>query len=279
MKKFILAVIFILFYTSQVSAFAVMNDARIKDAQEYGVMHYQEELPVFGKPWMVYEEKSKALDNFSERAYTYTPYYLVAVNARERLLASQTINLSDGQIMLDGYQNSLPFCLVLFVRDGENLKKNVADNISAALSQNGKIIHPYAVNMQELVVVKTKVIKEVVQPPPITETQKQTPAVTGDSNKNSEDKNKDTDSKKDKKDDKKTKKNADDKKQPQQPVQPVEVKPEPVIIEKTVPDLYRLQVFFYFDMRELDRNAASVLSIDVQNEHERKFYIKFGSLL
>ncbi len=304
-KKFILAAVFFLLSAGEVSAFAIIGDAGIKQAQEYGMMHYQEETAVFCKPWMVYEEKSDVLDDSSERAYIYTPYYLVAMNARDRLVGSQTINIEDGQAVMEGYQDSLPFCLVLFVKEGTNIQ----NRISASIRQNDKSVDSYASSLQELVVVKTKVIKETLptltpsegkekpdkdpvenEGKPVEPSDKDKPkpkdkTVAPGKGKSGESANKGKTSDKTTETGKAKPTGATGNAKEAEAAKPGEGStakpktPEPIVIEKTVPALYRLQVFVYFDLRELDTNASSTLRVNIKGEDERNFHMKFSELL
>jgi hypothetical protein len=269
MKNLFLALFLLLFCAGQVDALAPMNKNTIKEAQEYGIMRYQEDIPDFAKPWCVYEETSKALDLSGERVYVYTPYYLVALNARERLISSQTINIVDGEMIVQEFGDILPVCVVVYIEDAEKVKSK----ISAFIRQGEKTAAAYEVEIQDVAVVQTKVIREKkIQPAkenkPVAPRWERAPA----------------DKKEQKKPERgKPEKNADKgKEKAADPGEnedlPPEATPEPIFVEKTIPLLHRVQLFFYFDARQIRMSGQAALVVNMQKERERRFNFNFSAI-
>ena len=299
MKRILLLIFVALLYCNSVQAYAHMNEKMIEMAQEYGIMNYQKELPDFAKSWVIYEENTKTLDVMSERAYVYTPYYLVAVNARERLLSSQPITVSDGKLIIDAFNGILPVCVVLYLKDTKDLDLDLV----ALLRQKGKLLEAYSMQVQDMVVIETKIVQEKLvtafseeyknaekeQKTAENELKNHSKAKEKeDDEKNNKDKkkNKDKDKKKnkdkdndndkdkDKDKDKSKDKNDDDKKNSEDNINKI----QPIYIEKMVPSLYRVQIFLYFDMKHIDVSDNATLLIDLEKEHERRFNFSFASL-
>ena len=314
MKKVLLLLCLGLFFCSNVNAYVKMDDKAIERAQEYGIMNYQKDLPVFATPWVVHEEKSKSLDEFGEKIYMYTPYYLVAVNARERLLASQTINVIDGNMIIDAFGDALPVCVVLYVKDVTDIQ----DNVVALMRQKGELLEAYAMDIQDIAVVQTMVVKEEVFPieiepvtienevKPVEDTKQEDAKDEKNADVKDKDKKKEKEEKKKKEKEEKKKKEKDkdkkekdkDKKEKDKDKKaddkkdndkqkgetdegqklPEQKKPEPVYIEKTVPSLHRVQLFVYFDKRHVHLYGQATLLVDLKNEHERRFNFSFDSI-
>lgn len=265
MKKFFLLFLFMLLFTDKTYALATMAEPEIKQAQNYGLMNYQKSIPEFIKPWMAYEESSKKLDGNSEKAYIYSPYYLVAINARERLLASQTINISDGEVVLQNFHNSLPFGVTIYVEDVTDFEKSLTAN----LIQNEKKVQAYAVRVQDISVVKTKKIQETVTVKTTSTEKVETPAVSED--KKEKDNKKTTENKKPV-ENKKTDK--DEEKVKETDLQEVKT----VVVEKTVPALYCVQLFVYFDIRMINIYTPSTLTLELADGQKRKFFFDLNSI-
>lgn len=302
MKKVFLLLCFVLLFSNNVFAYTQMTETEIARAQEYGIMNYQKEIHDFAKSWVTYEEQSKILDTTAERAYVYTPYYLVAINARERLLSGQPINPEDGQIVINAFKGALPVNIVLHLENVDNIK----DDLIATLQQRNHSVEAYAVDVQHVKVIQTKVIKVLAQPSEIpTETLKPSESTQKDDEKNKsekieEDKTKTepkedkSDKTKDKKADKKDKKKKQDKKQLYKKDDDAKTTPDkkpgkgseqdkkepkgPVYIDKTVPALYQVQLFCYFDSRDMNLGGQWVLLIDTPDERERRFNFSFSAM-
>ncbi|MDR2007329.1 MAG: hypothetical protein LBP78_08850 [Acidaminococcales bacterium] len=281
MKNLFFALVFALSYASEADALALMNKTNIKHAQEYGIMRYQEDIPDFAKPWCVYEETSKVLDLSGERVYIYTPYYLVALNARERLISSQTINIVDGEMIVQEFSDILPVCVVLYIENADRLE----NKISAFIRQGEKTADAYEVEVQDTVVVQTKVVREREKEASAdkktkTDVSRQVNETTDKKDQEKPEKGKPyqdgVDKDKEKTADKKNKENAIDRENKENVI--AGAKPEAVFAEKIVPLLYRAQLFFYFDMRQIKLSGPAVLTVNVPRERERRFNLNFNSI-
>ncbi|MPM41098.1 hypothetical protein SDC9_87748 [bioreactor metagenome] len=114
MKSLLIAVILLLLSSSFCSAIAPTNDETIREAQIYGKINNTSTLTDFISPWTAYEENAQKLDDSSEYANLYTPFLLVAADAREKSIVGQTVKLIDSQRILRQYSGYLTFSVVLF---------------------------------------------------------------------------------------------------------------------------------------------------------------------
>jgi len=131
---------FLLLFSSQVGALSAITSETIKDAQDYGKINAQHQD--FLLPWISYEEQAENLNDSAEHAYLYTSFLLIAADAREKILNSQSVNALDGEKVVADYKGLLSFSIVLF---GD--KQDFAQNASVVLNQNKKIIKAYQVVM------------------------------------------------------------------------------------------------------------------------------------
>lgn len=67
----------------------------------------------FISQWTSYEENAPRIDSKTEYAYIYTPFLLVATDAREKFLAGQEVSVVDGKKLLTPYQDYLVFGITL----------------------------------------------------------------------------------------------------------------------------------------------------------------------
>lgn len=127
-------------FLMQGTAGAVANVAgdMISKAQQYGIVYAKKSNQDFLKPWTAYEEEAMTLTEQSERAYIYTPYLLVASDARERQNKNQAITLSDSKEILKNYDNTLTFQVILY-----GSQADFADGITATLVQDGTVKTAY----------------------------------------------------------------------------------------------------------------------------------------
>ncbi len=248
MKIFLAVFVGMLFYANVALATVNMDLSNIKSAQEYGIMRYQESFFNFAKQWIVFEEKSKTVDEQGERIYVYTPFYLVALNARDRLLAGQTINVYDGQVVLDAWQGSLPISVVFYVQD----LVEINDGLEAKLLQGDKSLPAFDFSVQNTMVVQTKVVREPIQV-----------QIISDGSEKKQDGTQQVE------------KQADSKEEQNSSQLVIE---QVNFIEKTVPALYRVQIFFYFDLSQLDLNTPAVFVVKPNSERERKFNFSFADM-
>ena len=127
---------FLLFLVGHVSALSLITSETIKEAQDYGKMNAQRQD--FLMPWISYEEKSENLNDVAEHAYLYTPFLLMAVDARDKNLSGQSVSALDGEKIVADYKGLLSFSIILF---GE--QQEFAQNASLVLNQNKKTIKAY----------------------------------------------------------------------------------------------------------------------------------------
>lgn len=127
-------------FLMQGTAGAVANVAgdMISKAQQYGIVYAKKSNQDFLKPWTAYEEEAMTLTEQSERAYIYTPYLLVASDARERQNKNQAITLSDSKEILKNYDNTLTFQVILY-----GSQADFASGITATLVQDGTVKTAY----------------------------------------------------------------------------------------------------------------------------------------
>jgi len=138
--RLILTVIFFLMLGDKVYAISPTTIDVIKEAQYYGQMHMHSQLNDFLRPWISYEEKADRLNETAEHAYLYTPFLLIATDAREKGLNGQKIELLDGKRIVNDYAGTLSFSVVLFGTESE-----FGRNATVMLKQGEKVITPYQV--------------------------------------------------------------------------------------------------------------------------------------
>lgn len=125
----------VIFGVNTAFAIAPLNQNLIKQAHLYGSSQARAELNVFLKPWVSYEEKAENLNETSEAAYLYTPFLLIAMDAREKKLHNQLPRLEDSEKIITDYLDTLSFSVNL-----SGSTANFSSNTTAVLQQKGKII-------------------------------------------------------------------------------------------------------------------------------------------
>lgn len=138
MKIISLAIIMLVFLSSQVMALAPVNEESITEAQAYGKEKYQLEVSSFLSPWTAFEEQASRLTEFTDRACLYTNFLLIASDARDRTKSNQPVKLNDSEKILADYAGYLVFSVTL--HGDEPL---FADGTTAVLRQDKKSIKPY----------------------------------------------------------------------------------------------------------------------------------------
>lgn len=113
MKLLSIFLLVLLIGSSQALAIAPVNLASIQEAQDYGKISAQKEYTEFLSPWMSYEENAVKLDAGSERAYLYTPFLLMAVDARDKTRKGQDVDVQDSGKILEAYNGYLIFSAVV----------------------------------------------------------------------------------------------------------------------------------------------------------------------
>lgn len=138
--KAIGTILALLMLTDTAYAISPMDNGMIKEAQHYGKIQMHRQLNEFLRPWISYEEKADRLDETAEHAYLYTPFLLIATDAREKSLNGRTIKFADGETILHNYAGTLSFSVVLFGNE-----VNFGQKAKILLKQNEKFIKAYEV--------------------------------------------------------------------------------------------------------------------------------------
>jgi len=95
-------------------AMAAVNAAMVSAAIDYGRSGAKAPLAEFLAPWTVYEERAAGLDETEERACVYTPFLLVAAEARDRTRAGGPMTRADAERVLGDYRGYVIFGVTLF---------------------------------------------------------------------------------------------------------------------------------------------------------------------
>lgn len=139
MRIFSLALIAALCVTNSVSAIAPLNMQSIKQAQLYGTSQAKSDLSYFLKPWLSYEEKADQLNETAETAYLYTPFLLIATDAREKKLHQQAVAIEDSEKVITNYLDTMSFSVKLF---GGN--ENFSKGTTAFIQQGDRVIKAWS---------------------------------------------------------------------------------------------------------------------------------------
>lgn len=141
MKKIAISFLLLLLLSKQALAISTINTLVIQDAQEYGRRRAYETYSTFLKPWTSFEEKAQILSELTEQAYIFTPYVLVATDARERVLSNVPILVENSEKALAQYDGYLVFSIKLYAQDASAFA-----NLSASLNQNQQVIPVYYIS-------------------------------------------------------------------------------------------------------------------------------------
>ncbi len=109
-----LALTFCLLIGSQALAISPINLEVIKEAQLYGTANVKKEYTSFLAPWMAFEERAPKLDEFAERAYLYTPFLLIAIDARGKAQQGKQVETADSSKTLENYSGYVIFSATLY---------------------------------------------------------------------------------------------------------------------------------------------------------------------
>jgi len=120
------------------NAISLINKGVIVEAQEYGMKQSQVPLNDFLHPWLVYEEKAAVINETTERAYLYTPFLLLANDARDKARNKQQTELAASEKILADYAGCIVFSIIINGKDD-----NFNDKVQVTIKQNNKIIKPY----------------------------------------------------------------------------------------------------------------------------------------
>jgi hypothetical protein len=140
-KKITVAAILLVLLASQALAMSPVDTLVIKDAQEYGRRMALENYSTFMAPWTAFEEKAQKLNDFTEHAYIFTPYIIVASDAREQALKNQVSRIENSEQALAQYNGFLVFSVDLYAQEPASLEK-----LTVKLIQGQRVIPTYYVN-------------------------------------------------------------------------------------------------------------------------------------
>ncbi len=139
MKRYwILGILFFFCMQSSAGAVANITGDMISKAQQYGIVYAKKSTQDFLKPWTTYEEEAISLTDHAERAYIYTPYLLIASDAREKQNSNKKISIADGKTLLKDYEKTMTFQVVLYGK-----KADFAQGITATITQGSKVKQSY----------------------------------------------------------------------------------------------------------------------------------------
>ncbi|MDT8901518.1 hypothetical protein [Anaeroselena agilis] len=141
MRSVALWVAMMLLLTCPALAVAPVDQNMVKAAQDYGRSKADMPLPLFLQPWTVYEENAPRLDDMTERVCLYTPFLLLASDARDRTAAGEAVTVSDAGKVLADYKGYVIFGVTL---SGE--RADFAGRVSANLRQGRKTFRPKLVH-------------------------------------------------------------------------------------------------------------------------------------
>lgn len=123
------------------SAMALINANAIREAQEYGRAHAHLEFQQFLQPWRGTQAKA-AVAGLEEQAYLYTPFLVIAADARERTLNGQAaLTLADSEQALSDYNGTLSVSIVVFGATDGSFKQQP----KISLQQEKRSVKPYRI--------------------------------------------------------------------------------------------------------------------------------------
>lgn len=114
----------------------------IGEAQTYGIQGANLSQEEFLAPWRSYEEKAQQLSAYSDQAYCYTPYLVVASDAWAKVNNHKLVFLRDGEKIWQDYAGFLTFTIQLSFNDPE-----VPKNVSLWVEQNNHRIYAYQITL------------------------------------------------------------------------------------------------------------------------------------
>ncbi|MBP2644719.1 MAG: hypothetical protein H6Q75_159 [Firmicutes bacterium] len=135
MRKWLWAVLFVLLWVKPAAVFAEVSRDTIFLAQEYGCQNSVLMLDDFFRPWTVYEEGAIVINSNMEQACFFTPFLLLASDARDKILAGKEVSLAEGKKVLEPYKQYLVFRVTLFGK-----YESFADGVQAVIRQGTKTI-------------------------------------------------------------------------------------------------------------------------------------------
>jgi hypothetical protein len=135
LRLFCTTILLLLLMSNPVGAVRPMDAELVKEAQEFGRVHIDSPLKDFLQPWTVVEEKSDPLSDKAEIARLYTPFLLIAADARDKMINGGTVNIADSQKILADYAGYITLSVLLY-----GAEPNFIQDAYAVITQGGKII-------------------------------------------------------------------------------------------------------------------------------------------
>lgn len=138
MKKLVVSIWIFFLTVNQAFAMSPITTLIIRDAQAYGLKHASVSHSEFMAPWTAYEANAKKLDEMTDYAYIYTPYLLVATDAREKARDGQKPLIEHSEKALAQYDGYFVFRVTIFSE-----KAAALDKLNASLVQEKQNIPMY----------------------------------------------------------------------------------------------------------------------------------------
>lgn len=139
MKRcWILCILFLLCMQGAAGAVEKISGDAVAKAQQYGIIYAKKSTQDFLKPWTAYEQGAMTITEQAERAYIYTPYLLIASDARERQNSGKMITLADSKNLLKDYAKTLTFQVVLY-----GTTSTFANGVDAEITQGSTVKKAY----------------------------------------------------------------------------------------------------------------------------------------
>ena len=133
-RIFIVAFLFLFAFFQTCIAIEKLDKKTIQESQIYGANNCLLSLNEFLDPWTSFEEEAIIVIKNSECSYMYTPFLLVALDARNKVLSKEKITLKESEDILKIYEGYWVFNTIFFDYD-QNLLNN-----SKIFIKQGKLI-------------------------------------------------------------------------------------------------------------------------------------------
>ena len=139
MQTFIsVLMLLLIFWVSPANAVAPVNGEAIEDARTYGFTKKLLDIHEFLSPWTAYEENAVKISEATDRAVCYTPFLLIANDAREKAKVNKSVNLADIEKLLADYAGYYTFTVIL-----QGSTADFAEQASVVIVQDKKTIPAY----------------------------------------------------------------------------------------------------------------------------------------
>ncbi len=124
------------------AAAAAGTHSGTSEAQLYGIQHINLSQEEFLTPWRSYEEHAPQLGPNANQAYCYTPFLVVAADARSKALENAPVMLQDGEKIWQDYAGFLTFTVQLYFSD-----PNIPKDLSVWIEQKSSKFFAYQVRL------------------------------------------------------------------------------------------------------------------------------------